>query len=46
MKTKYFIKVCRRFDIETGRYIPYLKTWYEEDAAGNLIFKSEALEDD
>ena len=43
MKTKYFIKVCRRFDIETGRYIHYLKTWYEEDENGNLIFKQEDL---
>ena len=43
MKAKYFIKTYRRFDPATGLYIPYLKTWYEEDNDGNLIFKSEDL---
>ena len=39
MKTKYFIKVYRKYDAEAGRYVPYLKTWYEMDNNGNLIFK-------
>lgn len=43
MKTKYLIKTYRRFDPATGLYIPYLKTWYEENAAGELILKSEVL---
>lgn len=43
MKTKYYIKVYRRFDPATGLYIPYLKTWYEEGPTGEMIFKSEGL---
>lgn len=43
MKTKYFIKVYRKYDAETGRYVPYLKTWFEDDGKGNLIFKQEEM---
>lgn len=43
MKAKYFIKVYRKYDAWTGQYIPYLKTWYETDKDGNLIFKRREI---
>lgn len=43
MAAKYFIKVYYRHDVKTGRYIPYLKTWFEDDGKGNLIFKQEEM---
>ena len=43
MAAKYFIKVYYRHDVKTGQYIPYLKTWFEDDGNGNLIFKQEDI---
>lgn len=43
MKVKYLIKTYRRFDPATGLYIPYLKTWFEEDENGKLIYKQKML---
>lgn len=43
MAAKYFIKVYYRHDVKAGRYIPYLKTWFEDDGKGNLIFKQEEM---
>lgn len=46
MKAKYFIKVYRKYDAGTGLYVPYLKTWYEMDNNGNLIFKQEDIKNE
>ncbi len=46
MAAKYFVKVYYRHDVKTGRYIPYLKTWFEDDEKGNLIFKQEDIKNE